>query len=274
MIELEGLSPEENAKPWAKYYRPMTPPSPAHAKLLADAIPMDPAKALPIQRMNELLDPGYVEVETGYCTMPDGSGYMALLMPMPGVSADMVRWWMGWFTLDDLRYKIWSPRDHKTVSIKDEDRAMLLDPSVPRERKIQNPSPSHLAMEDLGLGVVGAQIDMLTPEELGFDVSRYRQPFAATMVGANVTVTLLGGGPPSQAVLVHLIRDIPGGIEYRTRLWMGYSIVDRKPVLTLPPGARIPEEAVWGSLEHDVLECENFRAVVPDIYAEFGHAIP
>jgi anaerobic selenocysteine-containing dehydrogenase len=102
------------------------------------------AEALPIQRMNELLNPGYVEVETGYCTMPDGSGYMALLMPMPGVTADMVRWWMAWFTLDDLRYKVWSPRDHKTVSIKDEDRAMLLDPSIPRERKIQNPSPSHL----------------------------------------------------------------------------------------------------------------------------------
>ena len=40
------------------------------------------------------------------------------------------------------------------------------------------------------------------------------------------------------------------------------------------PGARIPEEVVWGSLEHDVLEYANFRAVVPDIYAEFGHAIP
>jgi len=115
--------------------------------LPADDPAMDPAKALPIQRMNELLDPGYVEAETGYCTMPDGSGYMALLMPMPG------------------------------------------------------------------------------------------------------------------------------GIEYRTRLWMGYAIIDKKPVLMLPPGARIPEEVVLGSLEHDVLEYANFRAVVPNIYAEFGHAI-
>jgi len=135
-IELEELTAEEKCKPYAKYYRPMAPPSPEHARLLADLKPIDPADALPIERRNELFDPGYHKVETGYCMMPDGSGYAAVHTPMSGVTVDRVRWWMAWFVLEDLRYKIWSPRDHKGVRIKDEDRRMLMDPKIPRERKM------------------------------------------------------------------------------------------------------------------------------------------
>ena len=273
MIELQELSPAEQAKPYAKYYRQMAEPAPELLRLLADPKPMDPAKALPIQRMNELLDPGYHEVETGYCVMPDGSGYAALLTPMPGVTVDMVRWWMAWFVLEDLRCKIWSPRDHMSVRIKDEDRAVLTDPAIPRERKIQNPSPWHEAVEDVGSRMVTVQIDTLSPEDQGFDMSRFHDPFVATTVGANITM-MVPGEPPGRVTLVHFIRKTPDGIEYRTRHWMGHAIVEKKPVLMLPPGARIPEEVVLGALEHNIREYSNLKVLLPEIYREFGHAIP
>ena len=72
MSALPELRPEEEAKPYAKYYyREPAAPSPELAAALRDPKPMDPAKALPIQRRNDLLDPGYFEVETGYCVMPE-----------------------------------------------------------------------------------------------------------------------------------------------------------------------------------------------------------
>jgi hypothetical protein len=272
MPSLGELSPQERAKPYAKFYREAAPPPPEHARLLGNPKPMDPVKALPIQRMNELLDPGYHDVETGYCIMPDGSGYVAVLSRMPGVTVDMVRWWMAWFVLEDLRYKIWFPRDHKAVRIKDEDRAMLMDPTIPRERKIENPSPWHEALEDIGSGMASVQIDVMGPEDMGFDMSRFRAPYVATTVGGVATV-LTSDGPPGYVSMVHFIREIPEGIEYRTRFWMGYAIKDRKSLLMLPTGVRIPEEAAAGLLEHDILEYSNLKVLLPEVYAEFGQAI-
>ena len=45
---------------------------------------------------------------------------------------------------------------------------------------------------------------------------------------------------------MHFIREIPEGIEFRTRFWMGYHILDRKPYYCLPKTARIPEIVAKG----------------------------
>lgn len=136
MAELKELTAEEKLKPYSKYYyQPAAAPPPHLAALLEHPMPIDSAKALPIKRLNELLNPGHLEVETGYCVMPDGSGYVAVLNTMPGVTVDMMRWWLAWFVLEDLRYKIWFPRDHFGVKISDEVRNMLLDPNVPRDAR-------------------------------------------------------------------------------------------------------------------------------------------
>ena len=89
------LTAAEKAKPYSKYYfRPIVPPSPE--KVAAMDRPIDAAKALPIERINDLLDPGYHEVESGWCILPNGAGYVANHTLMPGVSVDMVNWWMAW----------------------------------------------------------------------------------------------------------------------------------------------------------------------------------
>ena len=58
--------------------------------------PMDPAKALPYERINDLLDPGYHEVETGYCILENGAGYVAVNNVFPGCTVDMMKWWFAW----------------------------------------------------------------------------------------------------------------------------------------------------------------------------------
>ncbi len=66
----------------------------------------DPGRALVIGDINELLTPGYLEVETGYCVLPNGAGYVAVHTTMPGVSAEKIDGWPAWYGMEDLRYKL------------------------------------------------------------------------------------------------------------------------------------------------------------------------
>ncbi len=74
--------------------------------------PVDVSKALKIQDRNRLFEPGYLDTETGYCIMDDGTGFVANLLQMPGVTGEMFDWWFAWHGLGELRYSIWDPEDH------------------------------------------------------------------------------------------------------------------------------------------------------------------
>ena len=54
--------------------------------------PVDVSKALKIQDRNRLFEPGYLDTETGYCIMDDGTGFVANLLQMPGVTGEMFDW--------------------------------------------------------------------------------------------------------------------------------------------------------------------------------------
>ena len=41
-----------------------------------------------------------------------------------------------------------------------------------------------------------------------------------------------------------------------------------------PPGVQIPEQLAIGALKHNICEYSNLKAVLPQMYAEFGQAIP
>ena len=74
---LRELTKAEKVKPIAKYfYRPMTPAKKEIYDLL-DKGPIDPSLALNIINRNELLNPGYLPCERGFCLMPDGTGFIA-----------------------------------------------------------------------------------------------------------------------------------------------------------------------------------------------------
>jgi hypothetical protein len=71
-----------------------------------------------------------------------------------------------------------------------------------------------------------------------------------------------------------LVRRTEDGIEVRNRFWVGYQIVDKEPVLMLPPGMRIPEEAAQGLFLHDVQEFANLARVLPQLYREMQGKVP
>ena len=184
-----------------------------------------------------MLAPGYLPGETGYCVMPDGSGYVAILHKMAGATAEMFDWWFAWHALEDLRYKIWYPEYHISARVDDTDRAKILEPDRPLSHKFQG--MTHHVVEDIGGGELNAvDISFLTPEDFGFDMDRFRSPNAEALAAANVQARPVGAPadePGLPVAFVHLVRSIPEGIEVRNRFWIGYQIVDKKPVSCSSP---------------------------------------
>jgi phloretin hydrolase len=265
------LTIEEKAKPYSKYYY-TKPAQPDPKKLEVMEKPMDPLKALPITKLNDMLNPGYFDVEAGWCIMPDGSGYIANYTQMPGVTPEMFKWWFVWHCLEPLRYKIWWPDGHFDISINDNDRHKVMNPERSLDEKLQ--SSTHFVKENVG-GPCAEKIAIswMTPEFLGFDMQRFKSPNVAAMVAAN-GVSLMLAPPPgvpnykSPAFMMHFVREIKGGIELRTRFWMGYHILNKRPFLLLPKGVRLPDIVSKGLAIHNVLEFTNLASFLPIIYKE------
>jgi hypothetical protein len=78
------------------------------------------------------------------------------------------------------------------------------------------------------------------------------------------------GVPPfkSPAFMLHFIRETDDGIEFRTRFWMGYHILDKKLHYCLPKTVIVPSIVAKGLAIHNVLEFSNLRSFLPQIYQE------
>jgi hypothetical protein len=272
MTKLVELTAEEKARPYSKYYyKPLAEPN-EELKAAREMPPMDPSKAQLPQNINDFLDPGYFEVETGYCVLPNGAGYLSVNNKMPGVTADMINWWFAWHSLEPLRYKIWYPPGHKKAIANERARKRILDPSTPAPLKFQG--ITHQVVEGISESPPAhLWINFLTPEDMGFNMKRFHSPNVETVVGGfGINAGTDDVPPPSfvrgGSIMMHFVRAIPDGIEFRTRFWIGYRFVDRKPVCILPPGIAIPVNIPRGLFQHNIDEFSNLRSFLPQIYGE------
>jgi phloretin hydrolase len=267
--ELSSLSPEEQSRAYAKYYRAPVPPDPAHLAIMDT--PCDPLKAIYPEQMNDLLNPGDLQVEIGWCNLPNGAGFIANRNIYKNVSADMIDWWFAWHALDDLRYRIWYPPQHAGIALSPESRQRILDPSIPLSEK--HWGVTHHLTEDCDCGMENINITFLSPKDFGFDMTRWTEPYVSTFVGG------FGWSRPANkaehaieapSLMCHIFRQTPGGLEHRTRFWMGYRMSHGKPELSLPPGIAVPSMVVQGLARHNVREFKNLGVLLPEIYTEFG----
>ncbi|MCL1896241.1 MAG: hydrolase [Clostridiales bacterium] len=268
--ELKPLAPYEEALPYSKYYyREMARPNPELMGLLAQG-PMDPDKALPLTEIDQLLDPGYHEVETGYCIANDGLGYVAVNNVFPGCTIDMMRWWFVWHAAGgNLRYRIWDPLDHMAIAISDQDRRKIADPGVPLADKFTD--VDHFVVEDTGGGDENILIRFKKVPDMGFDMDKYKGSQTKEIVGGYGTSEFRFSPMnfKAPAIMMHTMREIEGGIEFRTRFWMGARIVEGKALNVTPPFVKIPIQAPMGLAFHNVVEYSNLAAFLPEIYEEY-----
>ena len=268
-MELHPLDPEDKSKAYAKFYWNPAPPDPSHLAMM-DA-PCDPSKAIYPEQMNDLLNPGNLDIEIGWCNLPNGAGFIANRNVYRNVTAEMIDWWFAWHPLDGLRYRLWYPPQHAGIALSPEDREKILNSSLPIAQK--NWGVTHHVTEDCNCGLENIDITFLSPREFGFDMTRWREPYASTFVGGfgwSSPANQKGHVIKAPSLMCHIFRKIPDGLEHRTRFWMGYRLSQGKPELVLPPGISVPVIAVQGLARHNVQEFSNLGVLLPEIYAEFG----
>jgi phloretin hydrolase len=267
------LTDEEKNRPYAKYFYKEPARIPADVRSALEAGPMDPAAALPFGRINDLLNPGYLEKEIGYCLMPDNSGYTAMLTRMPGVTGEMLDWWFCWHALEGLRYKIWYPGKHVDNSVRD--RGRLEDPALPcRERYRDNPQ---YPVEDVGVGPDILSITFVNPSAFGFDTSRFQEARVATVIcGLVGSVTKKA----RHTFMCHFVRQDCDGVEMRSRFWVGRNIkldlFDEKSPVNRLANTRfirkmlIPRDTPLQLALHCTQEYNNLAEILPELYREYG----
>lgn len=244
------------------------------SSLPALSAPMSPQDALPLtdEAVNSLLEPGYHRVENGHCLMPDGTGYTASLVQFPGCSPEMFQWYFWWHNVESERYTLWYPHNHVR--------------SLPRM------SPTEFArrwaenrLEGLELDVdeyIGPYyqeitIEIIPPQQLGFDTSRFA---AAGIAGAGCARVWLRKPRIAVCKMVHLLRYTEAGFEMRSRYWMGHSPtlalgnlrvpLDRVSWLARPRASKVAARMAYEQLLHDQIEFTHLATFLARAYAEFG----
>ncbi len=265
------LTEEEKLLPYAEFYDMETPP--ADPKLYEEVKePIDPSQALPIENINDLLNPGYLEKERGWCVLPNGCAYVAAYCVMPDVTPEMFKWWFAWHGLEDMRYRIWWPWHHYAIYVDEDSRKIIQDPNTTLEEKYMG--ITHYVVEDIGTGVTELAISFKTPEYMGFDMDRFIEPNVSAIATSNVFIHAPGKSmaPPIGCnVMAHLVRRRPeGGIELRTRFWFGYHIIDGKPVKLLPDGMSIDPAFPAGLSNHAIDEYTRLSYLLPKVYEKMS----
>ncbi len=269
---LPDLTAEEKTKPYADYYYRKPAPVPEDVQSALAAGPIDPSETLAFEKINDLLEPGYHAKETGYCFMPDGSCYVAVLTRMPGVTGDMLDWWFSWHARESLRYKIWYPGAHAGTSVKDPER--LKNKSLPLRERYYT---THYPIEDVGIGEETLSIRFMPPEEFGFDTTRFKTANVSTAICTRVGSE---GKKADHTDMCHFVRQAEEGVEMRSRFWIGrrlkvrmfsdQSFVNRLANTRFIRKIVIPRNAPCQMAHHCAREYNNLAQILPDLYREYG----
>ncbi|HVY96271.1 MAG TPA: hypothetical protein VHA54_04855 [Solirubrobacterales bacterium] len=251
--------------------RPPAPPDPA-ALAAVEAGHGDPAAALPLDRIDRLRDPAPLALESGWCELPDGVQFVAVRTPMPAVSAAMVDWWFDWHPREPLRYRVWHPHAHEDNSLE------------PPARVGAKPfwGAVHHPVEDVGTGTVHARIAFVPPHRLGFADDALDDPAVGTIVCGWV-------GDDRRRVrhsaMAHVFLRDDEGLVLRSHFWLGAAIRPYLPAPLAAPAAALANRRAVRRLalprglapclaRHCAEEYANLAALLPELHARFGSAVP
>lgn len=247
--------------------RPMSPPEGEVLEAIERGA-MSPADALPLAEVDRLLDPAPLAVEVGWCTLPDGVGYVAMRTPMPAVTDAMVDWWFDWHPREPIRYRIWHPAAHRDNS---------LEPPAVAGAKAHWGAVHH-PVEDVGVGMVHARIAFVRPTQLGFSTDGLDDPAVGTIVCGEV-------GDDRRRVrhsaMAHVFLRDGDGLVLRSHFWLGASIRPYLPAPIAAPAERLlnnravrrqalPVGLPQALAGHCAEEYANLAALLPELYERFG----
>lgn len=252
--EMAALTPEQRKAPYAAFYdRPAPVIAPECLQIIRNGSDMAPADAITARNINLMLHPEQIEVENGYCSLPDGTGYVAARHVMPSVTFEMYKFWLDWWTAEDheTRYKIWCPGKHTSAFFT-------------------------YTSEEIGGRLeeiyFGSSIRH-DPQLIGVNLDEMDQSPCVMTDGGNAMSKTYGTPPekpPVCGLVCHFIYEEPGvpGITMRSRFWFGCQALGGQITPVLAPGQRIAKEWLHGFYEHNCLEMSGLRDLLPDLYRQ------
>lgn len=226
--------------------------------------PVEPERIISIQNRNDILMPERPEIKNGYTRKTDGSGAVVTTVKMPGVTPEMIIWWFAWHGLKDLRYRIWCPEKHYGIHVYEPDLPRRLDKTIPLRERIWG--TTDVVTEDVGGGPRTMHLSFLSPEAYGYDQK--------LMKNADVLINATVSDPDTGLGLItfsHCVRSIPGGIEYCSHYWQGYTICGNgeAQAVSVPEGG-FPFEVMMGNAMHSLEEYANLAEILPGLYEKYG----
>ncbi len=245
---IPDLNEEEKKSPYARfYYEPIIPPATNVVAALQPGKEMNPSLALLPQNIGKLFVPGSLKVDTGYCVLPDGTGFSVVHTKGPDITLEMEQWWGTWFKLSEhsyVNYKIWMPSLHFTHGMP--------------------------IWEDLGWGPIKIYITKpVTYDTLNLPAppKKLNSKFLSLSGGV---FTIVPDAPDEStyfATLVHYVTHGDDGLNVITCVWSGVHILDGTAVRMIGKKERIPLEYVRLFACHNAWEFARKMQLLPRLHA-------
>ena len=135
--------------------------------------------------------------------LSDATYLVAVRTPMPGVKAEMVRWWFSDFLQTTEHYNLWHPKDHVWMDWEN-------------KKPEENTGSSHLVHEYIGGELSKLRIQFVNSAEFfGHEVNDENTFVICARVG-------LLEEDINIAKMCHVVRNTVDGAEMRTRFWLGH----------------------------------------------------
>ena len=199
---------------------------------------------------------GHLQQEAGFGQFPDGSWLVSMYCPMPGVTAEMIRWWFWWHCQDALRYQVWFPGSHFDIGFHKKDTGYFSQRALPPFQP-----NSQLPVERIGSRKMPLRIDFVTPEDFGFARQTMEDHGIPLIVCGHVSA--LGGLIP-HTEMAHVFRQTEEGLFLISRFWLGKTM---KPLLRK---MIMDETMARGMAEHCCVEYRNRAEILPELYRQYG----
>jgi hypothetical protein len=154
------------------------------------------------EEVNQLLEPGYLPIETGYYRLSNGHIHVAVLTRMPGSKGEMVDWWFK-SRPDSAAYNMWHSRPHKKFK------------SGKNRKQEHYIGTNHILYDDLDEQEIKLRVHFHDPSEF-LDVTRFKTSHTGAAICANVydfDKVPLGR-------TIHFVRDTDFCCEMRSRFWL------------------------------------------------------
>ncbi|KAK7943279.1 uncharacterized protein PG986_012392 [Apiospora aurea] len=244
--------------------------------------PLAPEQVLPLKDISRLLEPGYPKEggENGRCALSDGTAYVASNTRFPGVTGEMIDWWFWWHSVEPERYALWYPYNHVEARSSFAASGRLhRDDLGHREKWLGS---THRVTEFIGPYHKRIRIQFVEPHDQpcfgggltpeGLQDAGYKAAVCAVLWDAYLPLKL--------GEFVHLWREVEGGLELRSRYWLGHQVYLKLPGVKLPldylggllgiKRMLAGEEIAYEQFLHDQIEFTNLARILPGLYAEFG----